>query len=282
MKPGNNKILILLLGLVFLNALAWTGILQLSPGGLEIVFFSVGQGDSIFIQTPTRQQILIDGGPDNTVLRKLNEEMPFWDRSLDLVILTHPERDHISGLTEVLNRYRVDNVMWTGIEGATVRYEKWKKALSEENQIIARSGQEILLSEGNLKVLHPPRSLYEERYQRSNKTSIVTKLNFGRNDFLFTGDIPKRVERGLLFEDIEVKVFKVAHHGSKTSSSEEFLKKVEPELGIISVGSENNFGHPHSEVLSRLSKYDIKTLRTDQDGDIKIISDQEKYKILTR
>lgn len=277
-----NKILILILFLILLNILAWTAVFQCPSGLLEVNYLAIGQGDSIFIETPGRQQILIDGGPDDTVLKKLNKEMPFWDRHIDLLVLTHPESDHISGLLEVLDHYQVEYVLWNGIDGSTVRYHKWKEALDEENckQIIAEEGQELKLTGGTMKVLYPFRNLWNEYYKRSNDVSVVTKLKHGDNSFLFTGDISKKIERQISKKEIKSDVLKVAHHGSKTSTSDEFLKAVKPELGIITVG-ENDFGHPHFETLSSLEKYDIKVLRTDQDGDIKILSDENKFRIST-
>lgn len=277
-----NKVIILIVGLILLNVLAWTAVFQCPSGLLEVNYFDVGQGDSIFIQTPGQQQILIDGGPDDTVLKKLNEEMPFWDRSIDLLILTHPESDHISGLLEVLDRYQVKYVMWNGIDGSTARYHKWKKALKKEGckQIIAKEGQELKLTGGTMKVLYPFRDLWGENYKRSNDVSVVMKLEHGDNGFLFVGDISKKIERQISKKKVEADVLKVAHHGSKTSSSDNFLKAVDPNLGIITVG-ENDFGHPHFETLSSLKKYDIKVLRTDQTGDIKILSDKNKFKVLT-
>jgi len=282
MKLKNNKILFLLSLLFLLNLLAWAAVSQCPSGFLEVNYFAIGQGDSIFIETPVRQQILIDGGPDNTVLKKLNKEMPFWDRSLDLVILTHPERDHISGLIKVLDRYQVEYVMWNGIESDTVLYQKWKQALKEEGcqQIIAEDNQVIKLSGSSLEVLYPFRNLWGESYKRSNDVSVVTKLVYGKNKFLFTGDVSKKIERQLADKNIESDVLKLSHHGSKTSTSEKLLKSVNPSLGIITVG-ENDFGHPHFETLSALEKYDIKVLRTDQDGDIKIMSDRNNLKVST-
>ncbi|MEF8847113.1 MAG: ComEC/Rec2 family competence protein [Candidatus Paceibacterota bacterium] len=277
-----NKILFLLLGLILLNLLAWTAVFQSPSGFLEVNFFDVGQGDSIFIQTPGRQQILIDGGPNDSVLKKLNKEMPFWDRSIDLLILTHPESDHISGLLEVLDHYEIKYVMWNGIDGNTARYSKWKEALQKEGcqQIIAKEGQELKLTGGTMEVVYPFRNLWNEHYKRSNDVSVVTRLNYGENEFLFAGDISKKIEKQVSEKRVRADVLKVAHHGSKTSSSDELLKAVDPEVGIITVG-ENDFGHPHFETLFSLEKYGIKVLRTDQDGDIKILSDKNKFKILT-
>ena len=162
MKWFSKKIISVFLGLILINVLLWVAVFQCSPGLLEVNYFAVGQGDSIFIETPARQQILIDGGANDKVLKKLNEEMPFWDRSLDLVILTHPEQDHISGLLHVLERYQVDYVMWSGIEGKTVRYNKWKETLKKRDskQIIAQDDQRVALGEASLEVLYPFRNLW--------------------------------------------------------------------------------------------------------------------------
>ena len=122
------------LGILFgLNIFAWAVVCDLSqPQLLEVTFFDVGQGDSIFIETPQGHQILIDGGPDTTVLEKLGKEMPFWDRTIDLIILTHPEHDHMSGLIEVLKRYKVENILWTGIIRDTAEYEEWQRLIKED------------------------------------------------------------------------------------------------------------------------------------------------------
>jgi competence protein ComEC len=269
--------------LFFLNILAWLAVYDLKgPQLLEVNFFDVGQGDAIFIEGPQRHQILIDGGPSSIILEKLAKEMPFWDRTIDLIVLTHPEKDHISGLIEVLKRYKVENILWTGIIRDTPEFKEWEKLIENEGAkiFIAKSGQKIT-SEFSLEVLYPFENLEGQELKDSNNTSIVSKLIFGKNSFLFTGDAYKSVERELLTKeaDIDSDVLKVAHHGSKTSSAEEFIEKVSPEIAIISVGKNNTYGHPHQEVLDTLKKYGIKILRTDEQGDIKILSDSQKLKI---
>lgn len=247
---------------------------------LEVSFFDVGQGDAIFIETPKRQQILIDGGPSSVILEKLGKEMPFWDRTIELVILTHPEKDHLSGLVEVLKKYQVKNIFWTGIVRNTVEYQEWLKALEKEGAkiFIAKAGQKIIISRTVLEILHPFESIQGRGLKDSNNTSVVVRLGFGESSFLFTGDLPAFQERELVSRgaDIDSDVLKVGHHGSKTSSSEDFIKEVSPELAIISAGKNNSYGHPHQEVLDVLGKYGIKILRTDQNGDIKIFSDGKK------
>ena len=266
------------------NILIWIGVYELSqPQLLEVCFFDVGQGDSIFIETPQKYQVLIDGGPDSSVLEKLGKEMPFWDRSIDLVILTHPEHDHIAGLIDVLESLEVENILWTGVLKDTSEYEEWKKKIKEEGSrvVIAQSGQYIKLGDAWLFVLWPDENLENQKPKNTNNTSVIVRLVFGRISFLFEGDAYKSVEKKLMLQNKKLKstVLKVAHHGSKTSTGEEFLREVFPEVAVIEVGKDNHYGHPHQEVLDRLEKYGIKILRTDLNGDIKILSDGLNYKI---
>ena len=140
-----NPVFIILGILLGLNILAWAAVWSLRPQGLEVTFFDVGQGDAAFIETPQNQQILIDGGPTSIILEKLGREMPFWDRTIDLIILTHPEHDHMAGLIEVLKRYQVGNILWTGVVRDTAEYKEWQKLIKEEGAkiYIAQAGQQI-------------------------------------------------------------------------------------------------------------------------------------------
>jgi len=261
--------------LICLNILAWIEFYNLNKTRLlEVNFFDVDQGDAIFIVTPQKHQILIDGGPSSKILEKLGEEMPFWDRTIDLIILTHPEKDHLIGLIEVLKRYKIENVLWTGIKRDTAEYEEWLKLIKEEGAkiFIAKAGQKVIIPKSVLEILYPFENLEGQEFNNSNDTSIVAKLIFGENSFLFTGDVSKSVEKKLLDKkvDIESDVLKVSHHGSKTSSSEKFVSVVFPEIAVIPVGKKNSYNHPHQEVLEVLKNYG-KILRTDLNGDIKII-----------
>ncbi len=286
MQKKAKKFIYSILGfLFFLNILAWVVVYDLKNHQLlEVNFFDVGQGDAIFIETPQRHQILIDGGPDSAILEKLAKEMPFWDRTIDLIILTHPEKDHLSGLIEVLKRYKVENILWTGVIRDTAEFKEWKKLIEGERAkiFIAKSGQKIIMPRTVLGILYPLENLEGEELKDSNNTSIVARLVFKENSFLFTGDIYKSIEKELIAKgtDIDSDVLKVAHHGSKTSSSEEFMKEVSPQEAVISAGKDNPYGHPHQEVLEILEKYGIRILRTDLDGDIKIISDGSNLAIV--
>jgi competence protein ComEC len=284
-----KKDVFVVLGILFgLNILAWLAVYDLNkPQLVEVIFFDVGQGEAIFIETPSRHQILIDGGPGSLILEKLAESLPFWDRTIDLIILTHPEHDHLAGLIEVLKRYKVENILWTGVLKDTAEYKEWQRLIREERAetVIAKAGQKIILSNSELNifidVLYPLEDLEGQEPKNSNNTSIVAKLIFGENSFLFTGDAYKSVEEELVDKktDLASDVLKVGHHGSKTSSSEEFIKKVSPEIAVISAGKDNLYQHPHQETLDTLEKYGIKILRTDKDGDIQILCDSQSLKL---
>jgi len=299
---SNRNIAFSILGVLFLaNLLVWNVVFDFSSKHfLEVNFFDVGQGDAIFIETPQRHQILIDGGPDSIILEKLSKEMPFWDRSIDLIILTHPEKDHLVGLLEVLKKYKVENILWTGVIRETAEYKEWKKLIAKEGAkiVLAKSDRRILLGSdpiNRIEILYPFENLEGKVFKDSNNTSIINKLVFGENSFLFTGDAYKDVEGELLLnlvkQQLNSDILKIAHHGSKTSTSDEFLENVSPEYAIISVGKKkdllpdcdnkerNIFGHPNCEVLERLKKFGINILRTDIDGDIKITSDGKNYEI---
>ena len=274
-------------GLLVFNVLAWGAIYDsFWPQTLEVNFFDVGQGDSVFIETPKHEQILIDGGPGAVVLEKLAKEMPFWDRTIDLIILSHPEKDHLAGLLDVLKRYKVKNILWTGVVRQTAEYKEWVKLIEKEkaNIIIAQAGQQILgdLS-ASLEVLHPFEDWRGKELKDSNMTSIVARLDYGQTSFLFTADVLAFQEREMILRgvNLDADILKVGHHGSKTSSSDEFIKTVSPETAVISAGKNNSYGHPRQETLDTLAKYGITVLRTDLDGDIKITSNGKTYAIVS-
>lgn len=204
-------------------------------GNLEITFFDVGQGDSIFIETPAGHQILIDGGPSGQIiLEKLDRTMPFWDRTIDLVVLTHPDYDHLRGLNDVLEKYKVQNVLWTGGEKESKTFDYWLNALEQEKKegakiYLARRGQTVKAGQAQLYILYPPESLAGQSVEKwSNDSSIISKLIFGENKFLFLGDVSQKIADQLLPVSalpvsLGAEVVKVAHHGSKYSSSAPFF-----------------------------------------------------------
>jgi len=263
--------------------LAWVWVLaEEYQEFLEVNFYDVGQGDAIFIETPAKKQILVDGGPDLTILEKLGKELPFWDRYIDLVVLTHPEYDHISGLIEVIKRYEIGGILTTGVVRDTAEYKEWERIIEKENVpiYIARAGGMIDLGDNiKLFILHPFENLAGQEIKRSNNTSIVAQLAYKDFEVLLTGDIEKKVEKELINTGINLQsdVLKIAHHGSKTSSAKEFINTVSPIVAIIQAGQDNPYGHPHDSVLKTLSS--ITTFITGHDGDIEILSDGIKFQV---
>ena len=260
-----------------LNIFSWSVVWDLSKGNnLKVCFLDIGQGDSFFIEPSPGHQILIDGGPDNSLSQKLEERMPFWDKTIDLIVLTHTDKDHLFGFLDVLKNYKVENILWTGIQVKTSVFREWQKAIKDEGAKIwiAKKGFRIVLpAHRYFQVLYPFQSLEGREIKIANQTSIVMMLNTEGEKILFTGDIPKKVEHWLVEDKAPLKadVLKIAHHGSKTSSSEEFLEAVDPRLAIISVAKDNHYGHPSPEVLSRLDSFGIKVLQTSNQKDICLI-----------
>lgn len=249
----------------------WTQVLK--GNNFTLAFFDVGQGDAIFFATAQGHQVLIDGGPDTTVLSGLGEVMPFWDKTLDLVVLTHSDADHVTGLVAVFERYQVANVLWTGSRKDTKAFLAFERALLKEGaqEITAQAGQRILLGSSGavLEILYPEQGIDVQK-EKSNETSVIARLVYGEHEVLLPGDTTKKIERKLVKQGVNLQsdILKVAHHGSKTSSSKEFLEVVNPTIAIISVGKDNRFGHPTPEVLANLAEYGIKIHRTDLEGTI--------------
>ena len=249
------------------NIFIWTTVLRVDRHGeLTVAFLDVGQGDSIYIEAPNGNQMIIDGGPSSGAeLRALGQVMPFWDRSIDLVLATHPDQDHVGGLPAVINRMDVKNVVTTENTSGTGAYGAFEKAISEKHpqRILARTGEKIILDNGvALEVLFPDRNTTG---WDTNTGSIVARLSYGNQSFLFTGDSPQSVEKYLISKNsrqIHSNVLKLGHHGSRTSSSKEFLSAVDSEYAVISAGKDNKYGHPHKEVISLLDQLKIKTIST--------------------
>lgn len=267
----NKKIVSILTILIFLNIVSWFIVFQFSQNYLEVVYFDVGQGDAILIKTPFDHQILIDGGPDReTIIRRLSEEIPFYDKTIDLVVLTHLEEDHVTGLLQTLKDYEIENIVWNGMG----ENKEWEDLLSKEGASIiqVKKGMTIQANDISLNVLNPE----GDNYSDLNDSSVVLRMDYGNASFLFPGDISSKID---INEDIDV--LKISHHGSKYSTSLEFLENTSPELAIIQVGK-NSYGHPSEEVLTRLNNFGIKTLRTDINGSIKVVSDGKKLKIISK
>lgn len=241
----------------------------------RMTFFDVGQGDAIFIEMPNGNQVLIDGGPGDRVLAKLGRAMPFWDRSIDVVVLTHPHLDHMEGLIEVLERYRVEMVVTSGAQYSTPEFEEWQKIIREKNIPfhIARAGERFNLGRGGvLDIFLPLEDFSGLAPKEIHDAMVAAKFSFGKNSALLMGDAEREFEYKLVFFGFPVDsdILKVGHHGSRTSSAEEFVRAVSPDVSVIEVGKKNRYGHPHEETIGALTRFGGRILRTDESGDIRV------------
>ena len=250
----------------------------------SVAVFDVGQGDSILVSAPKGKQMLNDGGPDATVLSKLGRAMPWWDRTIELVVLTHPHADHATGLVEVLKRYKVRKVLMTGVTHDTAEYHAFVSEVATQRIDVQRpiAGDVLALGDVSLTVLYPFESLEGKSFQEPNDTSIVLKVEYGDASFLFTGDAGITVEPGLIerfSDELDVDVLKVGHQGSADASAEEFLNIVTPAYAVISVGENNSYGHPSPRIVKRLERFGARVLRTDKEGDVKFIVGEDGLKL---
>ncbi len=241
---------------------------------LKVAFLDIGQGDAIYIEAPNGKQMLIDGGPDGKILQRLSEVMPFGDRSINIILATHVDSDHISGLSYVLNNYKVDDVIENGATSKTMVYRNLEKEILKNKipKIIANNKMRIILDkEKNIyfDILFPDRDVSK---MDSNDGSIVGRLVYGNESFMLTGDATIYTENMIRWNEspssLRSQVLKLGHHGSRTSSSLLWLEEVNPDVAIISAGKNNRYGHPHKEILDRLKKLNIPYLATYKEGNI--------------
>lgn len=248
------------------------------PEKLEIDFLDVGQGDATLIKTPAGQNILIDGGPNGKVIAELGKNLSWWDRKIDLIILTHPHDDHVTGLIEVFKRYEVKQILYTGVSHTAPNYLAWLEEVQKEKiklTIIDRLQTVDLGGEARLEILYPDKSFLNRQIENLNNSSIVVKLVYKKTGFLLTGDAETEVETELLSKNISANLLKIGHHGSDTASGENFLAAVMPNFAVISAGKDNDFGHPSPRTLKKLDRMSVKVFRTDQKGTVKAVSDGE-------
>lgn len=266
---------VLLLG----NVLVWYAAGREDRGNiLTVSMLDVGQGDAIFIQAPNGNQVLIDGGPPGRIAAALSSVLPFYDHSIDLLALSHPHMDHFAGLIDVLGRYTVGGVITSGTKGDAPEYKAFKAAQKTEGteEIVLKRGNRVVLDDGVfLDVLFPAGDVAEAT---PHNGMLVMRLSYASTSVLFTGDAEENVEQYLVKYDpqsLKSDVLKVGHHGSKTSTSEEFLSLVKPDAAIMSLSADNKYGHPHKETLDVLDKFGVKVYRTDEAGTITLSSDGE-------
>jgi competence protein ComEC len=263
--------------------LMWLAVSALPDGRLHVAFLDVGQGDAILITLPDGRQLLIDGGPSPTDLNwRLGQEMPFWDRTLEMVINTHPDADHLGGLVSLPERFTLAQILVPAVETETQLFETWQAELSEAqlSPQVGQAGLRLALDTTIVvTLLSPAPNLVDAA---PNNHSLVLHLQYGDVSFLFPGDIEAPVEQALVQRGLpSATVLKSPHHGSKTSSDDAFLAAVDPQVVVISVGEDNRFGHPAPEVLERYAAHGLPVLRTDRHGTIEFITDGQRLWVET-
>ena len=246
---------------------------------LTVAFLDVGQGDAIYIETPDGVQMLVDGGPDGAVLRELSTQMPWIDKTLDVVLATHSDKDHIGGLIPVLERFEVASIITTTNKNDTSVADIFSERVVEEGATLhtAEVGQQYQLGASTTIFVISPAG--DPTNWESNSASIVLQVQYGEVSFLLTGDAGINIEEYLVdsYGDLlKSDVLKLGHHGSRTSSGELFLDTVRPEVAIVSAGADNSYGHPHTEVVEAVTARNIKILETAKEGTIVFQSDGEK------
>lgn len=278
---------------ILLAAAVWGVALSIPRySGVRIVFCDVGQGDATLIQRGFIQ-ILIDGGRSGRVLTCLGRYLPFFDRTIEQVIVSHPQSDHFGGLADVLKRYQVMSFVYDGVAGSGEEWEQFSDLVKQEGAAIRvnRTGDQWSTGGMTFRVLWPragsvagtsagPAVLGVKAPEDSNTYSLVVKASYGAFDVLLTGDIGVEQEKeiGKEIKKNSIEVLKVPHHGSKYSSSKEFLEAVRPALAVIQVGK-NSYGHPTKETIDRLEAVGARVLRNDRDGDILIETDGKRWKV---
>jgi len=287
-----------------LVGLVWVGV-QMPDKNLHVVFCDVGQGDATLI-IKGNFQMVVDGGPaGEKLLSCLGKHMPFWDRKIEVVVNTHPQKDHLGGLDELVERYEVGRLVINGVFGGGKDGERLRDLvlLNGVEAVLPEAGDVLRMGSLQFDILWPEKKvgdllawngigvqpLWEVEPQISvaavlgkntdvNVVSVVGVLRYGEFEVLLTGDIGFDEEDELLENGnlIDVDVLKVAHHGSKYSRGDEFINKIKPEVAVINVGK-NSFGHPTRETLDKLEEVGAKIYRTDLNGDVEIVSDGQKY-----
>lgn len=284
------------LGLITLTV--WLALASSGQANLQIIACDVGQGDAILIQQ-NDSQILVDGGKGNKVLDCLSNHMPFWDREIELIVLTHPQLDHYGGFIEVVRRYTIEAFLTSGLDSQAKAFQTLKEEVNNSKVKVLRPEDNMILRVGDIQLdIIWPSQLFLVNNQRSreslsenvlgltsfessrdpNDFSIVVNLNYGEFDALLTGDIgPEIIDAILATGEIhDIEYFKVPHHGSKNGLTQDLLDVSTPEVAVISSG-ENPWGHPHEEVLQILSEKNIRILRTDKEGDVIVETDGKRW-----
>lgn len=278
MKNFKKYLPYILVGIIFVATfIIFYFVLNENKNGkyLKVAYLDVGQGDAIYIKAPNGKQVLIDAGPDAKILSSLSSVMPFADRSIDIVVETHPDLDHIGGMPILFDRYKINTFVNNGMNSNSEVYKILEKKIEKEKskEIIIKNKKRIILdSDKNiyLDIISPIEDVSD--WENTNDGSIVSRLVYGESSFLLMGDATKYTENLISWNEsdgeLQADILKLGHHGSKGSTSELWLEKVKPSVAIISAGKGNRYDHPDEEVIGLLNKLGIKYLETSKEGNI--------------
>lgn len=280
-----GKVIFLFSFLVIIFVLFFFIVSFIFPSNLRVSFLDVGQGDAILIQTPSGKNMLIDGGPTNEILSQLGKELSYFDRTIDIMIATHPDADHITGLIPVLEKYKIKNIILSQSDAKTKIVEDFDLHVQEEGSSLYRARTEDVINFGddvNALVLYSKNN-NEEKKKDTNQFSIALLLMYRDVTFLLTGDLPSNEESHLLTKKLpkNIIIYKAGHHGSDTSSSDQLLSYIKPEYSIISAGKNNSYGHPNPKAIERLQKYSKEILSTIDRGAITFVTDGRMMEVKT-
>ena len=271
----------LLLTLLILSIVLWSTVIHENRKDLlTFTVLDIGQGDSLFIESPTGVQILIDGGPNKNLMKEIGKILPWYDRHIDMLVVTNPDKDHYEGFISLLDKYSVDVVLESGTKSPTDTYAYLEAKIRDKNitDIVAQRGEAVDIGGGAyLEILFPDRDVSG---LTSNDGSIVMKLVYGETSVMLQGDSTARIEEYLLGLDkdkLKSTILKAGHHGSRTSSVESYVLAVSPKWTVISSGLNNDYGHPHEEVLDTMEKLKIPTYDTCNNGKIIFTSDGKNF-----
>ena len=273
--------LFIVVALILAVIFVWQAVYQETPNKiLTVAFLNIGQGDSIYIESPTHKQMIIDGGPNGAILSEIGKLMPWYDHYIDVIMISSPDVDHYGGFIDLLRRYQVGLVIEPGTIGGSASYKILENLIAEKKikKVIAQRGQSIVLGGGvHFDTFFPDRDVSK---LETNTSSIIGQLVYGSTSVMFNGDAPSATEEFVLEldgEKIKSDILKAGHHGSRTSASESFVTTVAPQYGVISAGLDNRYGHPHQETIDLFNKLNIKTLITFKLGTIVFKSDSQKF-----
>lgn len=253
---------------------------------LHIVFCNVGQGDAIFVKTPSGRTILFDGGPNDEVINCLGNHLPFWQRRIDLMLLSHPHLDHFVGLMAVVDHYDVRTFVTEKLTNDIDIFKEFLESirLAKIKTEYVYAHDAVGLVDGvRIKVLGPTAAFLNETSpngvigEKKEFASLITEIAYKNFTVLLTGDSQaNELKSALAVGVVPIAVLQVPHHGSASGLDQEVLQRARPKLAVISVGKNNRYGHPRPEILKILRDNDIKILRTDQDGEVEIVTDGYK------